>query len=258
MKSVTRALHLLQAVSRSGTGVTLSELGEMLDIPLPSLHRLLAVLSDEGFVARSPATKRYLAGPNLRELESPGRGGHTSALVRPHPAMQKAAEVTGETVFLTELHGGRAVCVALVEGRHPLRLFVHIGKEMPLHAAASARTLLVDLPDDELVALFDSHPLTAFTDDTPSTSGQVLDHVRAIRERGYDICQDELDEDVWAFSVPVRDASGSVEASITLAAPLGRMLVEGRQDTARAAVLEAASVLSLSLGHTPDTHQEGA
>lgn len=257
MQPVVRALHLLQAISRSGTGATLGELGEMLGIPLPSLHRLLAVLSAEGFVSRSPTTRRYLVGPSLRELASAGGGGHGSALVRPHPAMQKASEITGETVFLTELYGGRAVCVALVEGRHPLRLFVHIGKEMPLHAAASARTLLADMPDEQLVALLDSRPLTAFTDDTPSTSDQVLAHVRTIRERGYDICQDELDDDVWAFSVPVRNGAGGIAASITLAAPLGRMSADGRREVAREAVVEAAAALSRSLGHVPDSAGEG-
>jgi IclR family acetate operon transcriptional repressor len=251
MQVVVRALAVLRALASWPKGATLQELHEALGIPIGSLHRALATLIDEEFVTRSPANKRYFLGPAARQLGDQD-GGQTALLVTPHPAVTAAAEASGETVFLTELIGDRAVCVALVDGRHPLRLFVCIGQDMPLHAAASGRTLLAHLSEQAARRLLESRPLTAFTPDTPTTVEDVLDHLALIRARGYDVCDDELDREVWAVSAPVFTSTGRVTASVTMAAAGSRMRDPAMRETAVEAIRAAAGKLSAELGYPGD------
>jgi DNA-binding IclR family transcriptional regulator len=174
-----------------------------------------------------------------------------SALVTPHEAIRRASEATGETVFLSEIVGDRVVCLALVESRHPLRLFVRIGQEMPLHAAASARVLLAYRTAAEVRRMLDATVFTQFTADTPRNADDVLTRLLTIRERGWDVCESELDDNVWAVSAPVHGSTNAVAASVTIAAPAQRMDTQGRRDLARDAVLSAASDMASDLGWTP-------
>lgn len=251
MQIVVRTLRVLRALADNPQGLTLQELSDELDIPVGSLHRLLAVLSEEEYVGRATSNRRYFLGPAVRELGASVRGAG-SILSTPHPALTAAAQESGETVFITELIGERAICVALVEGRRPLRLFVTVGQEMPLHAAASARTVIAELGDEELRKVLSARELTAFTAETPTSIREVMAHLAMVRERGYDICADELDYNVWAVSAPIRRAGGEVFASVTLAAPTDRYRDDGARRTALALVTDAAAHIARDLGHTPE------
>ncbi|MHB1612887.1 MAG: IclR family transcriptional regulator [Actinomycetes bacterium] len=248
MQPVIRALRVLQILAPSYRGLSLQELHEALDIPVGSVHRLLATLADQGFVTRSPANRRYFLGPAARQLAEQNTSTD-SLLVSPHPAVLEVAHQTGETVFLTELFGDRAVCVALVEGRHPLRLFVRIGQEMPLHAAASARCLLAYAQESLTRLLLTAHPLAEFTPETPTGVEEVLGHLALVRGRGYDVCDDELDRGVWAVAAPVFVSTGHVCASITMAGAGERMRDRKTRVEATEAVVAAAGRMSEELGY---------
>lgn len=244
MQTVVRALRILEELGRTQTGVTLQQLSDALDIPLASMHRLLAVMTTEGFVVRSPRNRRYFAGPAALTLSEAAHRESRLCHI-PSAPLAKVAAATGETAFITELIGDKAVCVSLAEGRRPMRLFVRLGQEMPLHAAASARTLLLDFPEADVRALLANTSLDRFTDGTPTTADDVLAHLATIPARGgYDMCRDELDRGVWAISAPIRDANADVRQSITVAAPELRLRRTEHWDRAVRAVLDAARALS--------------
>lgn len=247
MQVVVRALAVLRTLAPTATGLSLGQLAERLDVPQGSMHRLLAVLESEQFITRSPSNRRYFLGPAARQLAEENAHQHAT-LVTPHPELSRAAERSSETVFLTELVGDRAVCVSLVESKHPLRMFVRIGQDMPLHAAASARTLLADLDPDEVRRLTEAQSFTVFTDETCTDVATLLEHLTVVRARGYDVCDDELDRGVWAVSAPVRASTGRVVASVTLAAPAYRVAKSERRDQALQTVREAAQAMSRDLG----------
>lgn len=245
---LVRALDVLNAVASARSGRTLQELHDQLDIPVGSLHRILGTLDQGGYLRRSPVTKRYFVGRAARALS--GVTGPASArLVQPPPALVEAGITTGETAFLTELVGDVPVCVSIVEAEHPLRLFVRIGQEMPLHAAASSRAILAHL--DEAVArtlLTGSAPLTGYTEGTPREVEDVIRVLKEVRSRGYAVCDNELDPNVWAVSAPIRDGDDRVTSSVTVTAPWARVDDAATREGATRAVLRAADALSAELG----------
>jgi IclR family acetate operon transcriptional repressor len=249
MRVVERALSTLRALAPHTGGLTLAELATRVDVPQGSMHRLLAVLERERFVTRSPSNRRYFLGGAARQLVEVN-DSRNAVLVTPHPALAEAAERSGETVFLAELVGDRVVCVAIVESSHPLRLFVRIGQDMPLHASAAARVLLADRPAHEAQRLLLGGRLTPFTGATPGTVEQVLEHLTLVRARGYDVCDEELDPNVWAVSAPVHLSTGRVVASVTLAAPAYRVADAAARERARQTISLAAVSMSRDLGWT--------
>lgn len=253
MQVVVRSLEVLRILARSPKGMTLGEISDRLDLPVASAHRTAAVLERERFITRSATNRRYFLGPAVLELVQSDYS-RESPLVTAHKAVAEASRLSGETVFLSEFSGDKVVCLALSESRYPLRLYVRVGQTMPLHAAAAARTLLAWQQPETVQKLLSNSELTPFTPDTPSTINAVMDHLAAIRATGYDICESELDENVWAVSAPVRSSTGQVVASITLASPTQRMARADIRDEAVRLTLAAAHEMASDLGYEePET-----
>ncbi|MFC5746266.1 IclR family transcriptional regulator [Actinomadura rugatobispora] len=249
MQVLNRALRVIKTLSTSQRGMTLQQLHEELEIPIGSMHRVLAALTEERYVTRSPTNRRYFLGPAAAELVGISTAARGTLVTPPAPVLRAARE-SGETVFLTELIGLQTVCCALVEGHHPLRLFVRVGQEMPLHAAASARSILAYLPGEMVDTIFRERDLTAFTAGTLRTPDQVKEHLAQVRARGYDVCENELDENVWAVAAPVFSSTAHVVSSVTLAAAGNRMRDPIQRTRATEIVLRTARALSEELGHT--------
>ena len=255
MQVVIRALSALKLLSWSSQGLTLAEISDNLQVPIASVHRVLAVLESQRFIRRSSTNRRYFLGPAARELAAPDYSMQ-SPLVTPHKAVARASQESGETVFLAELSGTEVICLALAESRHPLRLFVRVGQSMPLHAAAAARTLLAWRDGEFVRNLIGTRPLVAYTADTPKNADEVIEHLGLIRERGYDVCESELDENVWAVSAPVHSSTNEVVASVTLAAPTQRLASLEDRQKATGIVLKAAEAMAADLGFVADLEAE--
>lgn len=248
MHVVVRALSVLTALSDRREGVTLQQLHRDLDIPLGSIHRLLRTLEAEAFVTRSATTKRYRLGPASLAL---GYHEQYDALLVPPPqAVIHLGRQSGETVFLTRMIDSRVICISLIESTHPLRLYVKVGQEMPLHAAASARIVLAHRDPALVEALLAGQRREAYTSGTMREVNQLIDHLAHARRRGFDVCSSELDAAVWAVAAPVYDSTGRVECGVALAAAAGRVESAARKAEFTQLVLQAAETLSRSQGFT--------
>lgn len=244
---VVRALSILTELSGSHQGMTLQQIQRALGLPVATVHRLLRTLTAEGFVVRSEKTKRYSLGPVAHRLGS--RSLPSAQLVQPPGPLSELAAATGETAFITQMLETRIVCVSLVESIHHLRLFVRIGQEMPLHAAASARSILAYREPALVEALLSLHPREQYTLGTPRDLNPVLDQLADVRRQGYDVCDGELDDGVWAVSAPIFDVDSHVNYGVTVAAAGSRVTSQERRGELVAHVRRAAEDLSAILGH---------
>ncbi|MDR5700928.1 IclR family transcriptional regulator [Agromyces aerolatus] len=249
MNVVIRTLNALTLIGESSEGLSLTEASERLGYPLATTHRLLKVLADEDFIRRDPATLEYHPGRRLLRLSSVTRR-ETLAATAEHN-LRELSERFNETVMMTQLIDGRAVCVALVDSRRPLHLSVKIGQAVPLHAAASARVLYSDFDDSAIEDLLRDHTFERLMPGTPSNTDEVLVHVRNIRDYGYDVCDNEFDFDIWASAAPVRDASGAIVAAVTLTSSQERSQPQQRRFEIIQAVTRTADDITLAIGGTP-------
>jgi DNA-binding IclR family transcriptional regulator len=234
MQAVSRAASVLRSLAEAGRDLGVAEVASAVDLPIGSVHRMLMALAEEELVSRNPTSGRFRISSGLYRIAVRGfeRQGLVAAAAQP---LARLRDRTGETAFVCQLVGHEVVCVAIAETPRRLRLFVQVGQTMPPHAAAAARVVLAYRDQAEVDRILQSHRLDAFTDTTPSTREDVLTHLRKVRASGYDICDDELDEHVWAVAAPVRVDEELVSASVTVAAPSRRV----PDAAARAEVIDA-------------------
>jgi DNA-binding IclR family transcriptional regulator len=246
MQPVVRALRVLTSLADHGGGLGLQELSDLLELPPSTVYRLTAVLVDEGFVVRTSRGKRFMLGPAVRRLVASTSSDHVRRVAE--PVMSRLNRETGETVFLAEMVGREAVCFAIKQGTRPLRMYVQLGSSLPLHAAASARVLLAHLDDLSTAALLDEVEFTQWTPRTITDRRQLTRHLELVRDRGYDICDDEMENHVWAVAAPLRDITGEVRAALAVVAPLPTVGDAERRAYLQSAVLAACEEVSVELG----------
>lgn len=246
MQLIERALGVLRVVAEPPQGKTLTEISHQLNLPMPTAHRLLAALTDLRYIRRDEPSGQYRPGPGLMHLASLPIGG-ADVVSLAHAHLEELADEFGETVFVTQLLDGRALCVASKPSARALHVRVQPGRDLPLHASAGARSLLAYLDEPVVRATLEGHEFERFTGSTPRDVEAVMAHLVEVRAEGYDICEDELDANVWAVAAPVLDEDGRATASLTVAAPRDRVASASLRRAMIASVVRHADEISAGL-----------
>ena len=261
VQSLDRALDILEALATDGEqGV--SEVAARTGLVVSTAHRLLAGLTERGYVGRNHANGRYALGPKVLELAG-GLEVRTAALraaARPH--LEQVQRATCETANLVVLDGDRVVYVDQVEGSHSVRMFTRLGSSAAAHTTGSGKAILTHCPAAAIAALYPSarEPFERLTPHTLTTLEALRHDFVRIRRRGYALDRAEHEEGVSCVATPVFDGDGSVCGAISLSGPTARI---DRADTGVLGRLlrHHAAEISAALGHqaaAPDSARAGA
>jgi DNA-binding IclR family transcriptional regulator len=247
MKLVARTMETLEVLAEQTDGIGVVRLAELLGEPASSVHRLLVTLTARGYVIRDRDTRKYRLGSAVLKLAQAYQVRDMLVVIaRPHLSALSAK--TFESVFLAELVGDDVICVASSESPRPLSFYMRLGQRTPYHAASSARAILAYRTPEEQLRLMQAEHLERFTPLTPTTVTSALAELDRTRERGFAVCDQEMEEGVGALSVPVRNAQGEVHASVTLVAPQDRLTGPTRGELV-SLLSSCASAVSAELGY---------
>lgn len=223
--AAARALAILEAVGRSTEPVSAVELSPKLDLPKPTVHRLMLLLEDIGFLQREPGSKRFVVGHRattmaLETLINPPNKGER------HAVLQALVEEIQETCNLTVLTGNEVVYIDRVECHWPLRTHFHIGSRVPIHCGASGKLFLSLMPAAKRSRLLRMAPLKKYTDKTVIDPAKIEVELKRIRAKGIGIDVEEFVSGLIGLSVPVFDQRNRMCATVAMHAPTQRVTAE--------------------------------
>lgn len=249
MRLVARTLDVLELLAESPDGLGVMKIADVLGDAPSSVHRLLAVLGERGYVVQADGSRRYRLGNAVLRMGQAYQQ-RNRLVVAAGPYLTRLSAERLESVFLSELNGDHVTCVASAESPRPLSFYMRIGVRTPYHAASSARAILAFQPLERQEALLRTEKMLRFTEFTPVTVTDALAELERTRARGYAICDQEMESGITALSAPIGTEEGRVTASLTLVAPQDRLAGDARDETARVLV-ETASAISRDLGFIP-------
>jgi IclR family transcriptional regulator, acetate operon repressor len=243
-----RTFGILEVFTGSQPEWSTTRIARELELPVPTVHRILGALKRLGYVSQHEETRRFRLGIAALSL---GEHARTLADLRPVAIgpLRRLSDATGETALLTVLSPARdrSVCLERVETSQPLRLSVQPGRQLPLHAGASQKALLAFMPADEVGRLA-GRPLERFCTATITSWPALRRELTAIRARGWSSSYEETNVGVWGVAVPVLSAA-DVVCAVGIAGPSPRLTAERvRRDVQL--THEAATVIGRSLGLT--------
>jgi DNA-binding IclR family transcriptional regulator len=244
MRSVKTALQVLEAVARLQP-VGLSELARSLGLPKTTVQRGLATLGEAGWLESDPLDPtRWVVGVRVFQVGSTvGERGGLRERALPH-INHLAADVQ-ETVHLMVPDGDGVVLIERIDSIHPVRAMAPLGSRVPLHASSNGKAILAYLPGDEIDRYL-AGKLNTMTPRTITDATALRRELSSIRERGYAINDEELQDGVVSVAASIRPGGGRPIASVSISGPKSRMPDSVYDDYGRK-VTEAVSRIAVGL-----------
>lgn len=243
---VDRVVDILETFQRLGPELGVSDVSRALGLKKATAHRLLASLLHRGMVAQDPVTRRYRLGIKLWELGSLATS-QVDWVDRIKPYLQSLSDLSGETTHLAVLNDGQVLYVDKVESSRSLRMPSQVGRRLPVHCTGVGKALVAFLPDEVLMGIVARRGLPMITSHTITELAVLLHELAAVRELGYAIDNEEIDEGLTCLAAPVRDHTSHVTAAMSIAGPTSRLKPESIPALA-AQVVQTANEASLALG----------
>jgi IclR family acetate operon transcriptional repressor len=220
IRSVSRGIRILLAIAASDQGLTVKDIAEKFGLSSPTAYHIVNTLLHEGIVIKDER-RRYLLGPSA-SIVSEGYARTNPMPERYLSAIQKLADESGETAYLSAWRNGAIAVLSTTEGSHAVRVAgLNTGYADNVHARASGKLLLAFAPDALRDAALDRMSLNRLTQHTIVERSVLLEEFGAIREQDLAFDRQEFQEGVQCISAPIREGE-IVVASLTLSCPADR------------------------------------
>ncbi len=223
-QALSRGLAVLETLAATEAGATLTVIAGALDLPAPTVHRLLATLEAAGFVRAGPKGEWQVGVHAFRA--GTAFLSHRNLVVQAYPHLRELMDRAGETANLAVMEGGEAVFVEQVQCHEMMRMSVKLGARAPLHASGVGKAILSLLDTRELAARLARRELTRLTARTLTAPGALAADLVAARERGYAIDDEEHAAGLRCVAAAVCDEHGQPWAAVSVAGPVTRMTPE--------------------------------
>ena len=246
VQSVDRALTILEVLAKVGeAGVT--EISGELGVHKSTAFRLVSTLESHRLVEQTSERGRYRLGVGVLRL-----AGATTARLdlvqEARPVCRQLAADTGETVNIAVLSESSALYLDQIAGSSALQPHNWVGQHIPLHATSNGKVLLSGLEDKRLGEVLGT--LARYTPLTITKKSKLREELAVVREQGYAVAVDELEEGLTAAAAPIRNAHGDVVASMSVSGPTFRLGTDRVDDVVPKLVAAAAEVSHrLGWGH---------
>ena len=245
---VDRAFRLLDLLSTSEEGLTLSDLARALDMSKGSIHGLLKTL-EGSHVIELAEERRYVLGPRIYDLAH-SYVRHAGLRHFALPAMHRLATLTGETVLLGRVEQNSVRIIERIEDegdQTALRISARKGTRVPLLAAAIGRLVLANWPEERRRQFLQTHPLPHYTARSITDPEQFLASIEEAAQTGIGIDHEEYLAGVNAVAAPIYGLNQTFISLIWIVGFSSRFHDEAMRKAAQQLRSEA-EVISKALG----------
>ena len=241
-----RALGILDVLSDEGPDLSLGEISQKLELHKSTAHRLIMVLERHKLIERNSMNGRFRLGLKLFELGTRAVS-QLDLRERARPFLERLVLETSETVHLCILDDYEVVYLDKVEPVRSVRMATSVGRRNPVHCTAVGKAMMAHLSDGQVEEIIRKHGMKAMTANTITSLVELKKELIAVKERGYAIDNEEIEEGVRCVGCVVRNFSGEPMAAISVSAPAFRLTKE-KVKTLAQAVMATANGLAQELG----------
>jgi len=222
--SITRVLEIIEIVSKADRPISPADLAYHLNIPKPSIHRLLVQLQEENFLQL-----------NMRGLVVPGHRMQSIALgvlynnrfkaVR-QAILAQLTETIGETCGISIPNGVDMIYYDRVQNSNPIQVHLPIGSHTPTYATASGKLYLSSLSNTQCKKIIQKLPLQRYARNTITQVDTLHEEIQSIKRSGIATDNEEFIDGMVAIATPIQSVQGKLFACLFVHAPLIRMSLE--------------------------------
>lgn len=181
---VAKIMSLVTVISETRSSMTFSELVTKSGLNKSTLHRLLAICSEEGLVQFDKSNKVYLLGPKVFDLVRNAYNGYDIQTIALAEMMQLHTQFEAN-VTLGVPSGTEVVYLRILEATSALGNIQRPGMREPMHCSASGKVLMAFLPSGIVAARLQNYDFTEFTERTITDADTFSATLAQVRDDGF-------------------------------------------------------------------------
>ncbi|MGE6135137.1 DNA-binding transcriptional regulator KdgR [Aeromonas salmonicida] len=246
VSSVLKVFGILQALSeQKDIGVT--ELSQRIMMSKSTVYRFLQTMKTLGYVNQEGETDKYTLSLKLFELG--GRAlEHQDLIQIADVQMHRLGKLTKETLHLGALDENSVVYLHKIDSEYNLRMYSRIGRRCPLYSTALGKVMMAWLPEEEVRSMLAGVTFERFTEHTLANVDALLMELAQVREQGYAEDNEENENGLRCFGVPIYNRMGRIITGLSLSLPIVRF-EESKRAELVSLLHEAAARISAELGY---------
>lgn len=217
LRSVGRALDVLETLGEASDGLGVGEIAERIGVSRGTAFTLLQTLVARGFVAdlRIGGSRLYRLGLSLVHLGD--RAVSEFGIVQlASPVLQQLTDATQLTSRLAVLDEGCAVAIDRIDAPGPIRVTSSLGRRELPHTSALGKALLSGLLDAEVRDVMERFGMPRRTEHTLTGIPEFLRDLHESRSRGYALDNEEDNIGIICVGAPVYGRSSDTVAAISV------------------------------------------
>lgn len=208
--------------SSDAKSVPFLEIAAAVPFARTTVHRILYSLEKLGYIEKDGTRARYELGSKFFELTGPAIHFRRLQAVS-KSVMQNLLLRFGETINLGVLDNGGVTYIDVLQSPSALRIAAVPGERNPVHSTSLGKAMLAFMPEQEVEAILNRHPLIKRTPRTITQKKHFLEHLASVRESCIALDMEENLTGVVCVAAPIHDQSGRVIAGISISGPATRM-----------------------------------
>jgi len=223
VESLDKGFRVIRAFDATHASMTLTEVAERAGLTRAAARRFLHTLVDLEYASFDG--KRFTLTARVLELGF----AYLRSLRLPEvvtPFLRNVSEALEESSSASVLDGVDIVYVARVSTRRIMSVDLGVGARLPAVSTSMGRVLLAFMPVPERDALLARAELVALTRHTVTSKTKLRTLLDEVRERGYCLVDQELEEGLRSIAVPLIDRHQRVHAAINVSAQANRVSID--------------------------------
>ena len=249
VEALAKGLRILSLFDEQRPSWRVSDLATAAGLPMPTAYRIVMTLTAEGYLDHLPNGEYR---PGVRTLTLGMAALRSLDLVGiATPKLTDLGQRMGETVNLAVLTGDRVLYLVRLRNSDLVTANIQVGSTLPAVYASIGKLLLAYLDKDDLEARITDASFAANSGPNAKLSlAELREELRAIREQGWAMQDEELAYGLRSVAGPVTGPAGGVVAGVNLAVQARDWSTQRIIRELKPAVLETCAEISALLAGT--------
>jgi IclR family pca regulon transcriptional regulator len=219
VQSFARGLQVIRSFSAQAPQQTLSEVAQRTGLTRAGARRILLTLQGLGYVQSNG--RQFSLAPRILDLGF----AYLSSLPLwnlAEPVMERLVEEVKESCSAAVLDAPDIVYVLRVPTYKIMSINLGIGSRLPACCTSMGRTLLAELDPCLLDVMLSTHPPVRRTARTVTDVAELKRVLADVRQQGWCLVDQELEEGLVSLSAPIRDRAGRAIAAMNISGQVNR------------------------------------
>lgn len=247
MKSINRTFKILEMVSSSEEGISLTELSRETNIHKSTVHRILNSLIENGYVFQRK-NKKYKITFKLFKLGSTVI--NNNILDEASPLLTELSKETNEVVHLVVQNNSQVVYVDKKNSDYNGSIMgSSIGSTAPMYCTSVGKSLLFESNEKEIRRIWEDSLIEQKTKNTKTSLTDFIKDIEESKKRGYSLDIEENEEGIICIGAPIYNYKDDIIAAISISGPTSRFNEENIKKYSEL-LLKTVKEISIRLGMT--------